>query len=341
MSSLKDISDALLNSDKILLASHENPDYDALGSMLALATGLKSLGKDVNLYNSGNIPNHLKFLPDWEIVNNDLSAFKDNYDLFVLLDCTDIYRPGKSFGDYINNYYEKELKRGSESGSQKNKLMIIDHHNTNSSDTGLTLIDVDASSTGILVYKLLQQLHININKNIADCLLSTIIGDTGSYRYSNTNSEALRISGELLEAGADLTMITRAIYENEPLKKIKLVSEALNTLEVDETKKIASVYVDESMYKKTDTTREDTEGIVNILRSIDGVSVAIFYKQDYLNGNKLPIWKVSLRSKYDVDVSKIAKSFGGGGHIKAAGFSIEGSIKNVKNEVLQSVKKVI
>jgi len=333
-----EIASVILSSDNILLASHENPDYDALGSMLALAYGLSSLGKDVDLYNSTNIPKHLKFLPGWERIKYKISEFKNNYDLFIILDCTDLYRPGKEFGDYISKYKEQGV--GSDQKSKGN-LIIIDHHNTNSSDSGLTLIDVEASSTGVLVYKLLKHLNIEIENNIANCILSTIIGDTGSFRYSNTNSEALRISGELLEAGADLAMITQAIYENEPLNKIKLISEALNTLEIDESAKIASVYVDEWMYKKTETTREDTEGIVNILRSIDGISVAIFFKQDPTNGNNLPVWKVSLRSKYDVDVSKIAQIFGGGGHIKAAGFSIEGSINNVKNEVLESVKRVI
>ena len=328
MNEIAEMSRAILSCKNMLLASHENPDCDALGSMLALGNGLLSIGKKVDLYSSDNIPNHLKFLPDWGIITNDLSALKKKYDLIVLLDCTDIYRPGKAFGDFISDYKEK-------------KLIFIDHHDTNNANSDMSLLDVDAACTGILVYKLLKQCNIEINKEIADCVLSTIIGDTGSFRYSNTNSEALKISGELLEVGADLTMITQAIYENEPLSKIKLISEAINTLEVDNTTKIASIYVDESMYKRTNTTREDTEGIVNITRSINGISVAIFFKQVHVNGNNLPAWKVSLRSKYNVDVSKIAQKFGGGGHIKAAGFSIEGSIENVKNEVLQSVKEVI
>ncbi|MGI9553749.1 MAG: DHH family phosphoesterase [Thermodesulfobacteriota bacterium] len=327
MNEIVDISNAILNCNNLLLASHENPDFDALGSMLALGKGLESIGKEVDLYNSTRIPNNIKFLPDWESIKNDLSDLKESYDAIVLLDCTDIYRPGKSFGDFINSTEEKFL-------------IIIDHHKTNNSDSDLLLVDIEAASTGILVYKLLKQSDIEITKNIANCILSTIIGDTGSYRYSNTNSEALRISGEMLDCGADLTMITQAIYENEPLNKIKLISEALNTLEIDDTAKIASLYVDESMYKKTDTTREDTEGIVNIIRSIDGISVAIFYKFEEVNGNGLPTWKVSLRSKFEVDVSKIAQEFGGGGHIKAAGFSIEGNINEVKSEVLKSVNKV-
>jgi len=325
---LEHVTKAVLKCKSLLLASHEGPDCDALGSMLALGHGLLSIGKRVEMYSSSSIPDHLKFLPGWKKVITDLSILKEEkYDLIVLLDCTDVHRPGKAFGELVSNFNKT--------------LVIIDHH-TNSSDCDIPLLDYNAACTGILVYKLLKRCNIEISKDIADCILSTIIGDTGSFRYSNTNSEVLRISGELLEIGADLTMVTRSIYENEPLKKIKLISEAISTLEVDDTTKIASIYVDESMYKRTGTTKEDTEGIVNIARSIKGVSVGVFFKQDCTNGcGRIPSWKVSLRSKYDVDVSKIARRFGGGGHVKAAGLSIEGSIKSVKDKVLKSVKEAI
>lgn len=322
------MSKAILGCTEILLASHEGPDCDALGSMLALESGLSSIRKKVDMYNSNEIPVYLRFLSNWENVITSSSALKKNYDLIVLLDCADIHRPGKAFAGFIDNLKEK-------------KLFVIDHHSTNNVDCDLSLLDTNAACTGILVYKLLKQCGIKIDEKIANFILSTIIGDTGSFRYSNTNSEALKISGELLEIGADLPMITRAIYENEPLKKIKLISEVINTLEVDNSVGVASIYVDDSMYKKTGTTKEDTEGIVNITRSIDRVSVAVFFKQVQLNGNRTPIWKVSLRSKYDVDVSKVAQKFGGGGHVKAAGLSIEGAIESVKKKVLQSVKEAI
>ncbi len=326
---LEQVTRAVLKCKSLLLASHESPDCDALGSMLALGHGLSGIGKRVEMYSSDGIPDHLKFLPGWKKIVTDLSILKEEkYDLIVLLDCTDVYRPGKAFGKLVSGFDKT--------------LVIIDHHFTNKSDCDISLVDHNVACTGILVHKLLKRCSIEISKDIADCILSAIIGDTGSFRYSNTNSEALRTSGELLEAGADLTMVTRSIYENEPLKKIKLISEVINTLEVDDTKKIASLYVDESMYKRTGTTKEDTEGIINIARSINGVSVSVFFKQDRVNGSdRMPSWRVSLRSKYDVDVSKIAQRFGGGGHVKAAGLSIEGSIKSVKDRVLQSVKEAV
>lgn len=326
---LEHVTKAVLKCKSLLLASHESPDCDALGSMLALGHGLSSIGKRIEMYSSDSIPDHLKFLPGWKNIVTDLSILKEEkYELIVLLDCTDVHRPGKAFGELISNFNKT--------------LVIIDHHFTNNSDCDIHLLDYNAACTGILVYKLLKRCNIEISKDIANCILSAIIGDTGSFRYSNTNSEALKISGELLETGADLTMVTRSIYENEPLKKIKLISEAISTLEVDDTTKIASIYVDESMYKRTGTTKEDTEGIVNIARSINGVSVGVFFKQDCANGSdRILNWKVSLRSKYDVDVSKIAQRFGGGGHVKAAGLSIEGSIKSVKDRVLQFVKEAV
>lgn len=327
---LNQVSQAVLKCSTLLLTSHESPDCDALGSMLALGSGLSSIGKKVEMYSSGKVPGYLNFLPGWEKVITDPSILEEErYDLIVLLDCADVYRPGKVFGEFVAGLREK-------------KLIIIDHHFTNNGGGDLSLIDHNAACTGVLVYKLLRQCNVEISKEIANCLLSTIIGDTGSFRYSNTNSEAFKISGDLLETGADLTMVSRSIYENEPLRKIKLISEAISTLEVDDTSKVASIYVDESMYKKTGTTKEDTEGIVNIARSINGVSVGVFFKQDCENSSvNTPSWRVSLRSKYDVDVSRIARTFGGGGHVKAAGLSIEGSIKSVKNRVLQSVKEAV
>ena len=172
-------------------------------------------------------------------------------------------------------------------------------------------------------------------------IFSTIVGDTGSFRYSNTNSEAFMIASELVDNGAEPEHVAQAIYENEPLKKINLIGKALNTLEIDDTKKIASVYIDNAMYSDTGTTREDTEGIINIPRRINGISVAMLLRQE--NDEKEPVnkWKISLRSKFDVDVSAIAKKFGGGGHVKASGLTITGDLDKVKNTLVEAIKEEI
>jgi len=325
---IDNIKNIIDNSDNFLLTSHENPDCDALGSTLALGLGLASLGKNVDLYNNNVTPDHLKFLPEWKRVFSDINLLKDRYECIFLLDSADDMRPGIKFHEFMKTVKYKEK-------------IVIDHHNTNNEDHELVWVDTGAASTGVMVYKILNSMDIKITKNIATLIYSTIVGDTGSFRYSNTNAESLKIASELVEYGAEPEFISQAIYENEPLKKINLIARALNTLEIDETNKIASVYIDNEMFAETGTTREDTEGIINIPRKINGISVAVLLRQENKNGEKLPRWKVSLRSKYEVDVSAIAQKYGGGGHVKASGLTIDGELSKVKEDLLGTIKEVI
>ena len=328
MSEINNIKNIIESNERFLITAHENPDCDALGSTLALGLGLLSIGKKVDFYNNDITPDHLKFLPEWERVNNDLNALDNSYDCIFLLDSADDLRPGIKFHEYIKTIEFKEK-------------IVIDHHNTNTDDNELVWVDTDAASTGVMIYKLLQLSNIKITKDISTLIYSTIVGDTGSFRYSNTNSECLQIASQLVDFGADPEFISQAIYENEPLKKINLTAKALSTLEIDETKKIASVYIDKTMFSETGTSREDTEGIINIPRKIEGVSVAVLLRQENKGNETKDRWKISLRSKYEVDVSAIAQKFGGGGHVKASGLSIEGNLKEVKETLFKTIKEVL
>ena len=328
MNELEKIRKIIENSNNILITSHENPDCDALGSTLALGLGLESIGKSVEFYNNNTTPDHLKFLPQWNKVNNDIDSLNNNYDSVFLLDSADDMRPGLKFHEYMKK-------------AKYNHKIVIDHHNTNTDDHELVWVDVDSASTGVMIYKLLKSMDVEITNDIATLIYSTIVGDTGSFRYSNTNSESLKIASELVDYGAEPEFISQAIYENEPIKKINLVARALNTLEIDETKKIASVYIDYDMFSETGTSREHTEGIINIPRKINGVSVAVLLRQENKNNESPSKWKISLRSKFDVDVSAIAKKYGGGGHVKASGLTMEGDLKEVKNTIINSIKEVV
>ncbi len=325
---INNIKTIIENHDSFLITAHENPDCDALGSTLALGLGLLSLGKNVHFYNNDLTPDHLKFLPEWERVINDINSLNKGYECIFLLDSADDMRPGIKFHEYIKTAEFKEK-------------IVIDHHNTNNGDQELVWVDTGAASTGVMIYKLLQSMNIEMTKDISTLIYATIVGDTGSFRYSNTNSESLKIASELVDSGAEPEFISQAIYESEPLKKINLIAKALNTLEIDDTKKIASVYIDNSMYSETGTTREDTEGIINLPRKIDGISVAVLLRQENKDNGSENRWKISLRSKYDVDVSAIAQKFGGGGHVKASGLTIEGDLKKVKETLYETIKEVI
>ena len=217
--------------------------------------------------------------------------------------------------------------------------MIVDHHETTGSDADLHLLDQNASSTGIIIYRILNSLDIELDKSIAENIYTTIVSDTGSFSYSNTNSDTLRIAAELVDIGVDPSQISQALYENEPLRKLELFKLVIPTLEITEDKIIASIFVDKKMFHETATTRQDTEGMVNIPRSIKGVDVAMLFRQEGQDSD--PEWKVSLRSKGRVNVAKIAEGFGGGGHARAAGCSLKGSIQEVKSKVISSVQEAL
>lgn len=326
MNEIQKLLDLIRHSKNILITSHENPDGDALGSTLSLGLGLKKIGKEVTLYNKDGVPEMLEFLPHSENIVNSLSSISGPFDIAFAVDCTSTSRAGRDFEEYAKSDNCKSV-------------VIIDHHQTTGSDADIHLLDEGASSTGILIYKILKTLEIDLDKEIAENIYTTIVSDTGSFSYSNTNSDTLRIAAELVDLGVQPSKVSQAIYENEPLRKLELYKLAIPTLEISQDEIIASVYVDKKMFDETGTTRQDTEGLVNVPRSIKGVDVAMLFRQEGEEGE--PEWKVSLRSKGRVNVAKIAEGFGGGGHARAAGCSIKGSIQEVKSKLISSVQEAL
>lgn len=314
---MKAVIEAIHKSKRILITSHENPDGDALGSTLGLGLGLERLGKEVFFYNKDGVPELLSFLPRSERVVRSLEG-AGRFDLAFAVDCTGTNRAGKEFEEFV------------EAGNV-DVVVIIDHHQTNSSSADIQLLDPGSSSTGEIVYLLLKTMSVDINEDIAKNLYTTIVSDTGSFRYSNTNPVTFRDASELVEHGADPAEISEALFESEPLRKLRLMAFVLPTLSVSESDKVASIVIDRSMFEKTGARREDTEGLINIPRSIKGVEVAVAFREEEGNGSQL--WKISFRSKGDVDVARIAERFGGGGHKKAAGCSVAGSLGEVKSRV--------
>lgn len=319
MNNLDSIVNLIEANQSFLLVSHESPDCDALGSTIAMALVLRNLGKDVIMYNRDGVPEHLRFLPEWSGVDDSLDRVGD-VDVVMLLDCADVSRPGKEFESLI-----------SENGFT---LAFIDHHASNSTSSEYCLIDEKASSTGVILYRMIKRIGASITPEIAECLFSTIVGDTGSFRYSNTCSETFTIAAELVDRGADPEKISRYIYDNEPLRKVMLRTLAMNTLEV--SGKIAFLHVSSEMFEETGTEKEHTEGIVSMARSIEGIEVAVFLRQDSAMD-----WKVSLRSKQYVDVARIAGRYGGGGHRRAAGCVISAPLDTVKRRLLSSIQEAM
>jgi bifunctional oligoribonuclease and PAP phosphatase NrnA len=187
-----------------------------------------------------------------------------------------------------------------------------------------------------MVYRLIQQLGIPIDREIALCLYTTIFTDTGSFRYSNTTPESMRISAALLEAGADPWLVTENVYESFAYRRLKLLGSVLSGMERSKDGRIAWVVVTDELYRSTGTTAEDTDNFVNFVRSTKGVEVAVLFRQTGASQ-----FKISLRSKGRVDLSELSQSFGGGGHKNAAGGKMNGSIEEVKERALSEIEKAV
>jgi bifunctional oligoribonuclease and PAP phosphatase NrnA len=323
---LQSILELIKGSKRILVTSHENPDGDAIGSMLGLGLGLEKLGKEVVFYNKDGVPELLGFLPQSDRIGKSINEIEGEFDIAFALDCTGTNRAGEEF--------EKFLESG-----RCRRVVIVDHHQTNNSSADHHLLDPASSSTGIIIYSLLKALSVEIDSSIAENIYTTIVGDTGSFRYSNTNPDTFRVAAELVERGVDPAEVSEALFESEPLRKLKLIGLVLNTLDVSGDKKIASVYIDKRMFAESGACREDTEGLVNIPRSLKGVAVAVLFREESESDGIL--WKVSFRSKGEVDVAEIAETFGGGGHKRAAGCSVPGSLNEVKNKIYSSIREVL
>jgi phosphoesterase RecJ-like protein len=304
-----------------LIVTHINPEGDAIGSCISLALGLKKLGKRVSLFGRDSLPSDLKFLPHSHLYTTKIPAIK--FDVICVVDCNTIERTG--------------LK-----GLGAKNTIIIDHHIPSPltthqmfhSDSLTCFIDEHASAAGELVYKVLRSLHVPLDAEIATNLYTAIYTDTGGFRYSNTNPESLQICSTLIKEGADPWDITSKLYESLPMNRLRLLALILTTLEKKDA--IAWVTIHRDMYRKTQTSVEDSENMVDYPRAIDGVEMAVLFREDKKN-----VYKVSLRSKGSVNVADIARSFGGGGHAKAAGCRLNGSLAEVKKRVLSASRTAI
>ncbi len=315
---IKEIIDALNEGRSFLVTSHVRLDGDALGSELAFYLMLRYMGKKVVVYNQDATPVHYRFLPASENIVEEPGAM-EQYDTAVILDCSELERVG-----------EKAQAIG-----QIKKLINIDHHISNDGFCDLKLIDARASSTGELVFRLLQEMGFRLTKDICTNLYAAILTDTGGFRYSNTRRDALWTAGTLVENGADPQWISENIYESDPPAKLKLRARALETLSLDMKSKVGSLTVTKEMLQATGASMDYTEGFVDIPRAVQGIEIAALYTQ--MNGNG---FKISLRSKGKVNVEKIAKKFGGGGHINAAACRIAGDIDSVKSKIMEAIKEL-
>lgn len=317
MADSSDIASALRKCETVLISVHKSPDGDALGSQLALMFALEKLGKSVTMQNLDPVPEIYRFLPasDRILTGNSVEA---RYDAVMVLD-SDPKRTG---------LFDKGFPPG--------LLINIDHHITNSREWEFSWLDSTAAATGEMVYRLIQEIKVPINHAIALCLYTSIFTDTGSFRYSNTTARSMHIAAEMLEAGADPWLVTENVYESFAFCRLKLLGDVIAGMERSEDGRIAWVAVTSELFAKSGTSAEDTDNFINYVRSVKGVEVGILFRQTAENQ-----YKISLRSKGRVDVSRVAGLLGGGGHRNAAGATLDGPLLEVKKKVVSEVERAV
>jgi len=301
---------------KFIIASHMNPEGDAVASSLAMAYILKKEKKKVWLYNRDKIPEQFSFLPNYSHIKNYLP--KGKMDVAIIVDTATTELLGKEFQEF--------LKR------QVDHIVKIDHHRTSEKFGDIKIIMPGACSTGEIIYYLLKHMRYRIDRPLADCIYTSIFTDTGGFHFPNSKINAFKIATEMVEAGVKPWMIYDYLFDHQTPNAIDLLSRALATLKLSAGGRIASIYVSENMLKSTKTTRKDTEGLINYPRSISSVKIAVMFREE--DGKT----KVSLRSKGDIDVSRIAQKYGGGGHKGASAFIFPDNLKSTMRKVLKDLE---
>ncbi|MBT3181973.1 MAG: bifunctional oligoribonuclease/PAP phosphatase NrnA [Deltaproteobacteria bacterium] len=307
--------DRVKESKSFIIGSHYNPDGDGIGSTLALGIALGRMGKSVVMYNRDGVPFNLKFLKNYEQFVTDIDV-NVSYDMMIMVDCAQKNRVSDDFANLKNI----------------GNTICIDHHDLEGVEADLLLIDKNAASTGEVVLHLLEHAGVEICSEIAQAIYTTLVVDTGFFKYSNTSSDVLKIAGQLVEAGASPWTVARELDESKPFAAMRLLSYALESMEVSMNGQYCTMDLTLDMLKRSGALMEHSEEFATYPRSVLGVEVAALFRE--VEDGAV---KISLRSKDVVDVAKIAKSFGGGGHAHAAGFRVRLSLQEAKDKVASAI----
>lgn len=318
---VKEIDQILEQSETVLVASHLDPDGDALGSQLAFASYLKDLGKKVVLVRDGDIPEKYRFLdgitdiPQFEELDKTLSI-----DTAVILECPTPDRIGKA----------KTLL------NENIKIINIDHHRDNDGFGYLNWFNINASSVGEMVFEYFEKKNYNLTREIAECLFVAIMTDTGRFRYRSTSGRTMEIAGKLIDAGVDPQKSCDLVYYDMKPSSMKLIGKVLNNICFKMDNRYCYITMDNKTLKETGADYSESDGLVDYTLFNRGVIVGAFIKENE-NGEI----KVSLRSKDGINVAAIASEFGGGGHFNAAGFTLKTSLDEAVDLISNKICEVI
>jgi bifunctional oligoribonuclease and PAP phosphatase NrnA len=313
---IRRIREEMAGRRRILLTSHARPDGDSIGSQVALAYALRALGKQVQVINRDPVP---AFLDSFPGVSDIVIAGKAEgpFDAAIVLECGDLSRAGVE-------------------GLEGLFVVNIDHHPGNTAYGAVNWIDDGAAACGEMVFDLIEALGVPLTVEIATHIYVAILTDTGSFHYSHISPRTFDICRRAVEAGVDPQATARAVYDSSTLGRLRLLGSVLGTLEMEASGRLAILRLDQAMFDRSGGTYDDLDGLINIPLTVREIQAVVFFKE--LEPGQQ---RVSLRSKGEVDVGRVAAEFGGGGHKNASGFTIAGRYAEIRPEVARRVRRIV
>ncbi len=305
-----------MRRQRFLLTSHARPDGDSIGSQLAMAFALEALGKQVRIVNADPAPEHYQDFPGMDRIEIAGSASAD-VDAVIVMECSDLTRTGVT-------------------GLDGAFLLNIDHHAGNRLYGAVNWHDESAAACGEMVFDLIRELGVTLTLEIATHVYLAILTDTGSFHHSNITPRTFDICRQTVEAGVNPAAMARRVFDSNSFGKLKLIGALLDSMELLDAGRLALLYMDDAMLDACNCTNNDTEGLINLPLTAREIQAVVFFKVGPTGEVR-----VSMRSKYDVDVRQVAGAFGGGGHKNAAGFTVTGSLGEVRPRIVELIVQAI
>jgi bifunctional oligoribonuclease and PAP phosphatase NrnA len=313
---LQQIVDAIRGRQRFVISSHSRPDGDSIGSQLAMAYALRALGKSVTIVNADPAPAPLMQFPG--VPSITIADHVDGeFDAAIIMECGDLARTGVA-------------------GLGRSFVINIDHHPGNTGYGDINWFDPAAAACGEMVFDLVGALHVPLDVEIATHIYLAILTDTGSFHYSSISPRTFEICRATLEAGVDPVLVARNVYDSNNMGRLKLFGAVLSAMQLDPTGRIAIVYLDHEMAREAGGTYDDTEGLINLPLTVKEIQAVVFFKQ--IEGEE---YRVSMRSKGDIDIGAVSKEFGGGGHKNAAGCTVKGGIDALQKTFVEKIEDAI
>jgi phosphoesterase RecJ-like protein len=309
-SELGQIREAILSRQRFLITSHARPDGDSIGSQLAMAFALDALGKSVRIVNADSAPEHYQEFPGMERIEIAPRVDHPDVDAVIVMECSDLSRTGVA-------------------GLEGQFIINVDHHAGNRMYGAINWYDLSAAACGEMVFDVIASLGVPLTPEIATHIYLAILTDTGSFHHSNITPRTFEICRQCVDAGVNPAVMARRVFDSNSFGKLKLIGALLDDMELVDEGRLAVLHLDEEMLRETGSTHNDTEGLINLPLTAREIQAVVFFKIG-ADG----VVRVSMRSKYDVDVRQVAAAYGGGGHKNAAGFTASGKVADVKDEII-------